>query len=82
MLACAARAADAAAEAIDVGSGGGEGAGELSEARWFSRDEVRAMLSRTHAGGLFAPPRLAIARSLLERWVDGTLFSRSPSTAL
>ena len=72
MLACVASAADAAAEAIDV-AGAGEGGGELSEARWFGRAEVREMLARTHADGLFAPPRLAIAHGLLRRWLDGKL---------
>jgi len=40
---------------------------ELEEARWVMRDEVRAALAGT--GEWFAPPPLAIARTLLEEWV-------------
>jgi NAD+ diphosphatase len=72
MLACTAVAADAAAEAVDVGAGGAgaEGAGELSDARWFSRGDARAMLARTHAEGFFAPPAMAIAHALIRRWAE------------
>ena len=74
MLACVAVAVDAAAEAVDVGhAGDAGGAGELSEARWFSREEVRAMVDGEHAGGLSAPPRLAIAHALMRRWASGAL---------
>lgn len=75
MLACVAVAEDAGAEAVDT-KRGGEGGGELSEARWFDRAQARAMLERTHPDGLFAPPRLAIAHGLLRRWVDGNLHAR------
>jgi NAD+ diphosphatase len=40
---------------------------ELEDARWFSRDEVRAMLSGTHPEADI-PPKIAIARRLLEVW--------------
>ncbi len=40
---------------------------ELESARWFSRDEVRAMLGGTHAD-VDVPPKIAIARRLLEVW--------------
>ncbi len=40
---------------------------ELEEARWVTKDEVRAALAGT--GDWSAPPPLAIARTLLEEWV-------------
>ncbi|WP_040620534.1 NAD(+) diphosphatase [Rhodovulum sp. PH10] len=46
---------------------------ELEDGRWFSRDEVLAMLERRHPDGLFAPPPIAIAHYIIRRWVDGTL---------
>ena len=44
---------------------------ELDDARWFSRDEVRAALAGKDDAHFQAPPRSAIARTLLEAWVDG-----------
>lgn len=44
---------------------------ELEDCRWFPRDEVRAMLAGTHPDGLVCPPRMAIARRLIDAWVDG-----------
>ena len=41
---------------------------ELEDARWFSREEARLMLSRTHPDGLTCPPRLAIANLLIRSW--------------
>ena len=41
---------------------------ELDDARWFARDEVIAMLARTHPDGLFAPPPAAIAHHLMRRF--------------
>lgn len=38
--------------------------GELQDIRWFGRGELRA-------GSLALPPRLAIARTLIDHWVDG-----------
>jgi NAD+ diphosphatase len=48
---------------------------ELEDARWFSRDEVAAMLTRTHPGGLMTPPSIAIAYHIIRKWVeDGIEF--------
>lgn len=44
---------------------------ELDDARWFTRDEVEAALSGSENPAFLPPPRAAIARTLLERWVDG-----------
>ncbi|WP_394693844.1 NAD(+) diphosphatase [Hyphobacterium sp.] len=42
---------------------------ELEDARWFSRDEIRAMLSGAHPEADI-PPKIAIARRLLEVWAS------------
>lgn len=44
---------------------------ELEEARWFSREEVAAMLGGAHDSGFFAPPPAAIAHHLLKVFVAG-----------
>lgn len=44
---------------------------ELEDCRWFSREEVKAMLDGTHPEGLTAPKPYAIARHLMEAWVAG-----------
>jgi NAD+ diphosphatase len=50
---------------------------ELEDARWFSRDEVRAAQAREadpasdDGHGLLVSPRLSIARWLIDQWVDG-----------
>lgn len=44
---------------------------ELEDARWFTRDDVRQMLSGTHPNGLIAPPPIAIAHALMKAWVEG-----------
>jgi NAD+ diphosphatase len=45
---------------------------ELEDARWFSRDEVRAMLDVRHSGGLVAPKPFAIAHAIMRAWaVEG-----------
>jgi NAD+ diphosphatase len=44
---------------------------ELDDARWFSRDEVVAALAGEPDAAFLPPPPSAIARTLLERWVDG-----------
>ena len=44
---------------------------ELDDARWFSRDEVVAALAHRPSAAFQPPPRAAIARTLLELWVDG-----------
>jgi len=43
---------------------------ELEDARWFSRDEVRQMLERTHPDGLATPPAMAIAHALVRSFVE------------
>jgi NAD+ diphosphatase len=42
---------------------------ELEAARWFSRDDVRAMLAGTHPHAAL-PPSIAIARRLAELWAE------------
>lgn len=44
---------------------------ELEDARWFSREEVRQMLSRTHPLGFTSPSRVAIANLMMSAWVAG-----------
>ena len=44
---------------------------ELMDARWFSRDEVRIMLSGEHPDGLVVPQRFSIAHQLIWSWVNG-----------
>jgi NAD+ diphosphatase len=44
---------------------------ELEDARWFSRDEVQAMLEGRHPSGLLAPTPMAIAHHLLKQWAVG-----------
>jgi NAD+ diphosphatase len=44
---------------------------ELEDGRWFSRDETRLMLARTHPDGLTTPPPMAIAHHLIKAWVEG-----------
>ena len=41
---------------------------ELEDVRWFTRDDVRGMLTRTHPQGLICPPPIAIAQSLMQAW--------------
>ncbi|RKP47712.1 NAD(+) diphosphatase [Pararobbsia silviterrae] len=48
---------------------------ELEDARWFTRDEVRAMLDGTHAKGLSAPKPFAIAHHLLKAFADNDTAS-------
>ncbi len=45
---------------------------EIVEARWFSRDELRRA---TEAGEVLVPPRLSVARRLIEGWL-GSPVSR------
>ncbi len=42
---------------------------ELEEVRWFTRAEARSVLAGAHE--VKAPPKFAIARTLLEAWVEG-----------
>lgn len=44
---------------------------ELEDARWFTRNEVRAALARDPAAPFGAPPPYAIAHTLLSAWVEG-----------
>jgi NAD+ diphosphatase len=48
---------------------------ELEDARWFSRDEVIAMLLRRHPDGLTVAHPIAIAHHIIRAWVeaDGSL---------
>ncbi|HST92870.1 MAG TPA: NAD(+) diphosphatase, partial [Brevundimonas sp.] len=43
---------------------------ELEAVAWLTREEARACLAGTHPS-IKAPPRIAIARTLLQAWVDG-----------
>jgi NAD+ diphosphatase len=43
---------------------------ELEDARWFARDEVRAMYEKRHPGGLIFPVRMAIAHHLVKFWLE------------
>jgi len=42
---------------------------ELEDARWFSRDAITAALAGEPGAAFQPPPRAAIARTLLERWL-------------
>ena len=42
---------------------------ELDDARWFTRAEVAAALEDTPGASFLAPPKAAIARTLLEHWL-------------
>ena len=42
---------------------------ELEDARWFTRDEVAAAVSEDGEAPFQPPPKAAIARTLLERWL-------------
>lgn len=41
---------------------------ELEMARWFTRDEARAILAATHPDGFICPPPIAIAHHLIRAW--------------
>ena len=43
---------------------------ELEDCRWFTREEVHAMLAGVHAGGLIVPPKGAIAHQLIRSWAE------------
>ncbi len=43
---------------------------ELEDCRWFSRDEVRAILAGDKSAGVFVPPRTAIAHHLIRAWAE------------
>ena len=42
---------------------------ELEDAKWYSRDEVTAVMNKT-GDAFLRPPRVAIAHQLLKRWVS------------
>jgi NAD+ diphosphatase len=45
---------------------------ELEAVRWFTRDELRQVLENPEGWeGVLAAPKLAIARTLMEAWVEG-----------
>ena len=44
---------------------------ELEDARWFSRDEVFAMLEARHPDGLLCPMPMAIAHHIVKVWAEG-----------
>jgi len=62
MIGCFARCAAGATLSIDPR--------EITEARWFSRAEVRQMLARTHEEGLWLPGPHAIANLLIRSFVS------------
>lgn len=59
MIACIAEAVD---DALLVDRS------ELADARWFTRDQVRAALADEAGAAFVAPPHYAIAHTLLEEW--------------
>jgi NAD+ diphosphatase len=59
MIGCIAQATD---DALTVDNN------ELEDARWFSREETRAMLEGRHPDGLLCPQPIAIANSLMKAW--------------
>ena len=44
---------------------------ELADAIWVDKADVRAVLEGATDRGFLLPPRIAIARTLLQAWVDG-----------
>ena len=60
MIACIARAED---ETLSLDTT------EIEDAMWVTRDEVRAALAGDSEARFIAPPRYAIAHSLLTAWV-------------
>jgi NAD+ diphosphatase len=43
---------------------------ELEDCRWFSREDVKAMIAETHPEAITVPPRMAIASHLIHAWAD------------
>jgi NAD+ diphosphatase len=43
---------------------------ELEDCRWFTRDEVTAMVDGTHPDGIFVPVGGAVAYRLIRDWLD------------
>ncbi len=46
---------------------------EIADARWFTREEVAAMLACAHPDGLFVPPPISMAHTLIRGFVNGDL---------
>jgi NAD+ diphosphatase len=46
---------------------------ELEDARWFSKEEIEAMLMRKHPEGLTTPPPVAIAHHLIRAWLENEI---------
>jgi NAD+ diphosphatase len=46
---------------------------EILDARWFTREDVDAMLRREHPDGLFVPPPLSISHTLIRAFAEGKL---------
>ncbi len=46
--------------------------GEIADARWFTRDEVEAMLANCHPDGLIVPQQLSMAHTLIRGFVEGS----------
>jgi NAD+ diphosphatase len=46
---------------------------ELEDARWFSKEEIEAMLKRKHPDGLTTPPPVAIAHHLIRAWLENEI---------
>jgi NAD+ diphosphatase len=46
---------------------------ELPEARWFTRDEVAAMMKGEHPLGHIVPPQLSIAHTLIRGFAEGKI---------
>jgi NAD+ diphosphatase len=44
---------------------------EIEEARWFSKTEIQSMLDRKHPQNYWVPGQQAIARALIQAFVDG-----------
>ena len=43
---------------------------EIEDARWFDRDELKLMLTRSHPQGLTTPPPIAIAHHIIRAFVE------------
>ncbi len=48
-------------------------ASELADVRWFRREELAAMIEGRHPDGLFAPPSISMAHTLIRGFLAGAL---------
>jgi NAD+ diphosphatase len=46
---------------------------ELGDVRWFTRDELYAMIDGRHPDGLFVPPPISMAHTLIRGFLSGAL---------